>query len=588
MPHSLVVARLDPYSSAFWLTRFGQLTARKIHTAPFWALRVALVDEEKVDKPIMNPRLLYVVSTEPSPINIPGSSFTLGPRLALDSKRLQGADAQLTTTYPLHSFEDVIDWPLYVHTVPRLKIHYPNEPLATIYYELDKPSLLKFKYAASNNTAPARDYYYREVRPRRAWIPTESAPREWSSFSGGHHHRYILGGANAPRAYCFEFVDDYFPCLESPSIIYEEIYLFHQVCKDYRWDGVVDTIDWVVARRQQGTKPEDNPGATKAPSPLDAYRNYPLRSTAMELFSLSSPYSHIPVEPVEDLPFNWEGRDPFSLLSTASDYPFLPDTFKFLREIFRDIPLGRPRIIVLDIFGVILDRESAVRRALSTWSPFVRRRVSLDKILSRYVECEAFAERAHDASAVSLATIVHDALLTLAKKLDVAPDIRAKLVASTLPIILEPQPYADVCDAIDTLKAAEFTLMYLPPHSPETLTDLRRVLPPNILEDSVISPTAPSVHFASSEASWKCLHALGANHLPGLREDEILVASAGIGRILAPAQGSRLATAHVRRPDNREASVNFFVSTFAESNPKPSVVVDSLGALSQLLIAKAA
>ncbi|KAI0367350.1 hypothetical protein BV20DRAFT_1123502 [Pilatotrama ljubarskyi] len=264
-------------------------------------------------------------------------------------------------------------------------------------------------------------------------------------------------------------------------------------------------------------------------------------------------------------------------------YLYLRTAFEYRCENYRSVPLGRPRVVVLEIFGVILDREFAVKRALSTWLPFVGPGIPLDKIVSRYVECEAFVARERAKSAMSLTMIVHDALVTLAKKLDVAHDACAKLVTSTLPIILEPQPYPDVCDAVDALRGKGLTLIFLPPHSHETLTYLPRVLPPTLLEHSVVSPTAPSIHFASNAALWKSLHELSASRLPGLREDEILVASTGIGRILAPAQERGLVTALVKRPGNREASVNFHVSPYAEANPKPSVVVDSLSALSQVL-----
>ncbi|KAI0367352.1 hypothetical protein BV20DRAFT_559315 [Pilatotrama ljubarskyi] len=378
MPHSLVVARLDPARSAFWIPRFGRLAASKIVTIPFWALRVSLVNEDEV-QPIVAPGTLFVISTQPSPIHIPNASLTLGPRLALDSKRIGALDAQLTTTRSLHSSEACLEWPLYVHTIPRLRIHYSSQkPLTTMHYELDRPSLLKFKDVALDNQLPALDYYYREVRPRQAWIPaTESIPDKWTSFSG-RRHRYVLGAANSPRAYCFDFLDDYLPCFESPATVYEETYLFHQVCKDYTWHGAVDTIEWVISRRLRATESQDHPCAVHiAPSSFTC-EDDSLRSVAQQLYALPSPHLGTPAKRGKSSP---SSTDSWNVYTTSSDYPYLPASFKFLYEEFESI-LGRPRVVVLEIFGVILDRESAIlERALSAWPPFACRGVSLDKMV---------------------------------------------------------------------------------------------------------------------------------------------------------------------------------------------------------------
>ncbi|KAI0367368.1 hypothetical protein BV20DRAFT_560154 [Pilatotrama ljubarskyi] len=322
MPHSLVVARLDPARTAYWIPRFGRLAASKIVTTPFWALRISLANEDEEEEPIMDPELLYVVSTQPSPIHISNASLTLGPRLALDSKRVRAEDAQLTTTRPLHSSEARLESPLYVHTIPRLRIHYSSQkPLTTMYYELDRPSLLKFKEIALNNRLPALDYYYHEVRPRHAWIPaTESIPDKWTSFSG-RRHRYVLGAANSPRAYCFDFLDECFPWFEHPTTVYEEIYFFHQVCKDYTWHGAVDTIEWVISRRLRASESQDHPCAAHIPPSSFTREDDSLRLVAQQLYALPSPHLGTPAKRGKSSPSSTDSWDVYTTSSGTRSSP---------------------------------------------------------------------------------------------------------------------------------------------------------------------------------------------------------------------------------------------------------------------------
>ncbi|KAI0355855.1 hypothetical protein OH77DRAFT_1424112 [Trametes cingulata] len=586
MPHSLVVVRLDPWRSSFWIAPSGRLAASKIVTRPFWALRVSLADEDVPREPIMDPSLLYVVSSEHSPVHVPNSTLTLGPRIAFDSGRKAGGDAELTTTRPLHSSEPYVDWPLYVHTAPLLRIHYSSQrPFTKMYYELDKPSLSKFKRIALQNHTAVFDYWAQYSRTRRCWIPeTKPVPRQWSSFSE-KEYTFVLGALNPPRAYCFDFLDDYCPPLEGPSSIYDEIYIFHQVCRDYRWPAAEDTIGWVRFLRLQSRPDHDNPRSVMGHSPTNIHKDGMLRTAMQNLYSLPNPH-----EMSGDLLAcpSYEGgeEDICSLFTSTSDDPNLPFDFPLLPWEYRTIPLKRPRLIVLEVFGVILDRESAIRRALSMWMPFVRRRISLDKLISRYMEAEAFAERKLTMAASSLAAIVHEALATLAGRLNLSTEDSLKLITSALPMILQPHLYPDVASALRALRAQGFNLLYIPPHSPETLVHLQHVLPPSTLRHpgAIVSPSAASIHFVSGSAYWESVHKFSSTRIPDLQREDVLVASVGIGRVLGPAQQSGFATALVRRPDSIEANVDYIVSADPRANPEPSVVVDSLTALSQVLM----
>ncbi|KAI0367372.1 hypothetical protein BV20DRAFT_1123521 [Pilatotrama ljubarskyi] len=585
MPHSLVVARLDPWRSSFWIPPSGRLASRKVLTRPFWALRVSLADEDEREKPIMDPTLLYLVSSEPSPVRVPNSTLTLGPRIACDSNRAVGEDAQLTTTRPLHSSEHFIDSPLYVHTVPLLRIHYSyNEPLTKIYYELDKASLLKFKQIALDNHGVVFEYWARYTRSRRSWMPaTEPVPEDWTCFSE-KENTFVLGGSNPPRAHCFDFLDDCFPCLETPSIVYNEIYIFHQICRDYRWLGVEDTIGWVRFLRLDRSRVQDDPSSVMVHCHTSICEDSVLRTALMNLHSLPNPHKMADDFLTSPSPANTDDISS-SLWTSSSDDLNLPFAFPLLPWKYRSIPLTPPKLIVLEIFGVMLDRESAIRRALGMWMPFLRRPLSLDKIIYRYLEFEAFAERKRTTCASSLAAIVHEALEMLAGRLDIDRDMRPKLIKCALPIILEPHPYPDVENALCALQERGFIIVYIPPHSPDTLVHLRRVLPPSSLRHSgaIVCPSAASIHFISGPAFWESVHKFGSSHVPGLRREDVLVVSVGMGRILGPAQETGLATALVRRPDNREANVEYLVSSDPRGNPESSVVVDDLSALSQVL-----
>ena len=215
MPHSFVVCLFDPWISSRWLTPSGRLAAAKIQAQPFWALRGSLADEEHyMDTPIMNPTFLYVVSTMPSPIPIPTSALVLGPKVSRFSGARAFDDHHLTVNPPLPSYEPGLQLPVYLHTTPRIRIHWShNKPFTRIGTTLDDPSLLKFKVVALENIQLELDYFRQYVRPLDTEGPMADMP---------------LGQPNNPQAYAFHFLESSDRPIEYPSYIYSELYLYQQ------------------------------------------------------------------------------------------------------------------------------------------------------------------------------------------------------------------------------------------------------------------------------------------------------------------------------------------------------------------------
>ncbi|KAI0326093.1 hypothetical protein GY45DRAFT_1437883 [Cubamyces sp. BRFM 1775] len=714
MPHSFVVCLFDPWISSRWLTPSARLAAAKIQAQPFWALRVSLADEEHYkDTPIMNPTLLYVVSTIPSPIPIANSSLVLGPKASKFSSSRAYENPELVVKPPLPSFELALQIPVYLHTTPRIRIHWSfNKPFTRISYVLDDTSLLKFKDIALDNIQSELDYWRQVVRPARGQVAMGDVPVEWSTFSGPEDP-YVLGGLNNPQAYAFHFLEGSDRPVEYTSYIYHELYLYNQIRKDYSWFGVEATIAWVRETRQyifqalsnqsgsQGrpaTETQDNRSAEIQDSAMAETPNYvlvvveaqdnrsaeaqsdpiadnahvetqskrnveaqggtvanesaaptfpahndpALHAAAQALFAMRNPFEIDPqLQTAADEDANRVGSGSSPNSDGSHEYdpdtdPILPPAFPKLAGKYSIVKCGLVKVVAFEVFGVILNREDAIRRALQEWLPFVPRTCGLDDVVRRYVHYEAFTERdLESCNEITLETIIQGGLQALAEQLHIDPSEQAHLLSTALTTILTPHPYPDAGSTIADLKRRGYSLVCLPPHSPsDTLEHARRVLPAGTLDGVRVFPKVSSVHFASltrdpafgstfqefcSEGVVSNLRGVanavadatsgvagGADGLTGpartddkdkdsdsdeesklLNRNEIIIATAGMGRVVVGAQEGGFATCLVERADCRESLVSFALGGGGYRHPVPSIIVEGFAALGKALAKEA-
>ncbi|KAI0370614.1 hypothetical protein BV20DRAFT_287132 [Pilatotrama ljubarskyi] len=598
-----VVAKFNPSSSAYWLSPSARVAASRIVTQPFWAFAYWYPGEEGAEPPYLS-----AISSKPSPSNLPNASFLLGPKQAIDSGMLWFDPAALIVHPPLPSTHAELCQPVYLHSEPSLITLDHITATKTPPFMLEATAFDIFRTLGRQTRSEA---YTRALARQNArigaWTFGEDPPED-------DRLGYVFGQLSNPRAYAFDYgirASDCLPPFEHVATLYEEIYLYIQLCKDYRWPGVEDTIAWAQAMRTKRTpgrmrRPEGVCRLMTKPSTLlqrdDRFRED--AQTAWDLALMPRYYTESGGLPEEEDESELHSDSPYLLEFAFPDAP----------EWYPTIELGRPRVIVFDVFGVLLDRENAILTALRAWLPADwqdrRPENDIEDVVKLYIECEALANRARSESARSVPELIQTALADVAMFLDLpfsdtqtqafpgprrspalhspAADAycaraRAAADAAAIATILRPRPFPDVELAVQRLAhtGGDCTLLCIPPYSAAHMDLLRPSLPPALRGPPTCSLAAAApLHTPCPPGVFDALAALVP---PDVRPEEILLVSAGVGRVISPALVRRHATALVRRPGSLEGNVRFIISRKRERNPVPSVRVSDLGKLCDAL-----
>ncbi|KAI0763490.1 hypothetical protein BD413DRAFT_209540 [Trametes elegans] len=552
--NTLVQARFNPRVSSYWLPETGRETAARIPTKSFWALRAHNSHYASEEDPA--PRQLFVLSNEPSPYPFAEASMTIGPKYSLQSQVEFNPGAQLTVWPPIPTLDHALHRPVYIHTVPSLRI---NMLFLFAIHEftlvLEKESMARFIDTANEAHRLALVHENEGHRIYRRPMPDDERAGQTECRLPRRRTRtdptYFFGELHNPRSYAFNFEPTKtisFP--EVPSTIYEEILLYKQICIDYRWQGVEATIIWVQeVREARPPHPAHIKTAPTAPSEGVPRLSPALHSSAKAVAEMQSAF----------------------FKTQATETLYLPFAFPKLRFEYPRIPIGRTKVVAFDLFGVVLDRQGAIRHALGSWAPFAPH---IRDLTALYVETEAHLAYGHTSSAKSLPVVVVSALGELARLVGIPEDKRPTLISRSTTAILSPPLYPDATRTLSLLTRRGYTLVCIPPYSGTTLEHLHGSLPTEFAAVHVC-PAACPPHYASSPLVFQALLQQCGTIVPGVHCDEILVVSAGIGRILAPAIARNHPTVLVKRPGNVEANVDFFVGG-KEADPTPSLTVDSL------------
>ncbi|KAI0355890.1 hypothetical protein OH77DRAFT_1511297 [Trametes cingulata] len=571
MSQAFVVANFDPRSTAYWLSPSARLAASKIVTQPFWALLYWYPGYEGISAP-----RLSAISSAPAPSDCPGASFLLGPKYAVDSGMLWFDPGALVVQPPLPSTHAELCRPVYLHCTPTLKTLDDVSVSRTPPYLLDPAGLDVFRNVARENQAVA----YSRAEARRE---AGSAGSDGVVYHEEDRLAFVLGQLSNPRAYAFDYDFEYTtaPVFQHVATIYEEIYQYIQLCKDYRWRGVEDTIAWA-----RGMRASRLPGRTRRPQSLPRLPRFSallrndarFRAEAQVTWSLM----FMPRFWTEsgDIP---EDKTGCSDISTSTY--LLPFAFPDAPQWYPLIELGRPRIVVFDVFSVLLDREAAIREALCSWLPDEwQKRGNVEDAVKLYIEAEALANRTRGDSARSVAELVQAALCTLRDTLHLQPDPfstphegsrspdAAAADAAAIGTILRPKAFAEVDRAAELLVSrGGCVLICIPPHSATTMDALRPALPPALRRYAATASVAASLHFPYTPSLFDALTSQCETLVPGVRTEEVLMVSGGVGRVISPALVRGHATALVRRPESIEGNVKFVISQKREKNPVASI-----------------
>ncbi|KAI0719779.1 hypothetical protein C8T65DRAFT_603238 [Cerioporus squamosus] len=588
MAHTLLPAKFEPERSAYWLPKSGQLAASRLPTRRFWGLRTCFNDQERDNR---YPPWLFVVSSFPSPYPVENASYSLGPKVVRETGAIVRDDAEILTTTPIPTTEERASWPLFLHLLPAILINvYRSQPLRLLYFTLTEDSFRTF-YNGVERCVRAADANAREALATHGF---EKIKNDWNAPQlDGNHGAYMFGETIDPHSYVFDFDPELppgskLPSFEGPSVVYDELMLYNQLCKDYNWRGADHAVDWVEdMRNNAGRGWVLNPDTLTTVVPTEPHPEGELRERAIELAALDNP--HVRIASVLDdrhakrMELARSAGLDSTYSSSSSDVEFLPRRFPHIPFRYPVVPFGITRVIVFDIFGTIMDREKVIAAALKSWailSP-IRHTVSMDTVVGRFLTFEALAEREAEivGSPTSLATFARSALMELARDLYLDIDERSPFVTETLKHILSPMPYADVQTAITTLKERGYTLVCLPAHSATTMQQLRPSLPPAFADSEAVRTWTKhiSAHFVAPASLFSSLHSFCESLVEGaLQPSEILVVSSGIGRVLHAALCAGHATAWVRRPGNLEGEVDFVVGDDENSCPVPSLMVSGL------------
>ncbi|KAI0641548.1 hypothetical protein C8Q79DRAFT_317582 [Trametes meyenii] len=119
--------------------------------------------------------LIVQISIEPSLqslLSLPGASFILGPKLSVDCGAITYNNAELFVDTPLLTTDNAMHAPLYLHTVPQLRINMPSPSLYAlkdVFWTLEGKSLERLTDAAHDNLylAYERHDHGRRLHSRR-------------------------------------------------------------------------------------------------------------------------------------------------------------------------------------------------------------------------------------------------------------------------------------------------------------------------------------------------------------------------------------------------------------------------------------
>ncbi|KAI0631301.1 hypothetical protein C8Q77DRAFT_199942 [Trametes polyzona] len=379
--HALVLAEFDPVKTAsLWLSRFAVMAAADIPTAPLWAIRFHTPNSDATNAP----GALCALSSLPSPIPIPDASYTVGPKIAIDTGEISNetgrGDVQLNVNPPMECLSDTLHQPLYLHTAPTFRVFGGSRrPIQAVLHELDADSFDIFNRAVESNDELLDDVWVRQKKARLADLLPHHACADddytqWSLLSGPPDPTEVFGELNNPHAYCFTFAYDRDLMIrDGPAHIYDEMLLYAQLCKDYRWSHAERVLNWGDVLRQWHEDIEDHtrdahpmvpeaqphgPEPSGAPTPTHAYAQALLQHDRdfTDRFKTIARLGNMPYAKTDS-----DVSDKDSDQEGYLEFEHLPFASPAVSTWFTTVPLPKcPSVVVLDMF--VLEHQSRRRR----------------------------------------------------------------------------------------------------------------------------------------------------------------------------------------------------------------------------------
>ncbi|OCH90134.1 kinase-like protein [Obba rivulosa] len=530
MPPAFTLARLQPTGAGQWISNLGQQKAAELTTRPFLALHILSSDfnRDKVST-WLSPGILFVISPQKPEGLYRGFYCALYPAEATGRRAL--------TVYPPIQPNGQ---PLYIHTLPalpdtRMLNEVVPDPLP---YHLDDASFRVFCHAVREDMD--------ELRRRRSDVASrnsgglEAVQKDWDSWS------QQTSRTNARRTRLGESIFERLPVLGNfdvlnPPTIYSELRLFYQLEADYSWQGLHLTSDWVLHLRESIREQQFIPNIPQlASSTISTYGDLPvfmndLCAAVDALFATAIPYDgqKLPEELANQSIVRWE--DPSPDFDVAEDAHICPR-----------IHAAEFHIVVFDLIGSLVDRDTAIFKAVTSLSPTCKSDVSRCKVIQLFMDSEASRTRSNPDSLPidNMRCALHDVAVRLGYTTD------NDALEHALQLLRQPLLYEDVTSALETLRCGRM-LLALP--LPDTLFSVRPDLPSDVDLLAMETPRC-DLYTQRSEICDAILSHVKASQ-PSIDPSEILLVTSYTYRMLEPARAAGFQTALITRPECPLSSV---------------------------------
>ncbi|OSX62266.1 hypothetical protein POSPLADRAFT_1115601, partial [Postia placenta MAD-698-R-SB12] len=549
LAQSFVLARLLTQRSAYWTSWHGYHRAALLPAQPFVALRVRFTEFgcDNVHLFIVSPTKrtsgLYADCDLP---------LVLQPGNARLDDALRAVPPLPTSTRQL-----------YLHTFPALKtqrgIGGMLQDEESDKFKLEEPSFQRFWSKAWSEAMKFRkkEWGYETMKPRSSG-GDEAVQDNWDTFSKDvndvEHLHDPFGRCVFER---LEFKD--LPLTEEPSI-YRELAIYDQLAADYSWRGVKRSIYWVEALRKfanEGSFAEHSVVhgelcSGELPSFSGDLKEDALALRAMQIPEDGDPPPASAAEEVVEV--SW-GDEPGPDFSSAPEA--LPPV------VASDI-----KVVVFDLYGAIMDRQEALRRALSTFISLDPHQHTVDDLLRLYLDVEA--HRIRETPGLYSHELAHGTLSNILHIIGLHP--AGDMVQRAVDAIC-PTPYTDVTDALRTLQQRGYKLLYLVPRDASRVSDTGSLLPPDI---RTLSVSTAHLHTQSKGVCSQVVEEC-QSIIPEIKNTEILLVTTGLYRIVELANAAGIPTALVQRPSVDEARLER--ATEQDELSSPTMTIGGLGEL---------
>ncbi|KAL7284490.1 hypothetical protein ACG7TL_001781 [Trametes sanguinea] len=344
--------------------------------------------------------------------------------------------------------------------------------------------------------------------------------------------------------------------------IEKEIYLHQQIIRDYSRVNIDRAIAWAMTLRRNAAKLEPVPLAEAPSGPTP---NLPTLDPEMLENLRAVQDALLPHDKIE-IDSEFPADRPVKILKPHHMYPTLPVKYS-------EVPLcaNQYRVVVFDAVGIIMDRVSAIKSALSPFSGAANSyHYDAAKLCSLYLEAEALLLREAPPNE-SLRSLVDRTLVHLLKQygVQVAPESTGDALRNASDSVFNPPAFTDAIDSLKLLRDRQFKLVCIHPDDADIRRWVERIVPAGLCQTSSSGYPLRGLHFPTPSL-YPQLLARCDDLEPGIQSAQIILVTTGKARQIPYASNANIPTVLVRRETILESRVNLCIPGHTQ-NPTPSL-----------------